>query len=97
VVNATASGILIVVGRDQADLYEYFRWGFGQTPGVEIVMDRRLGERRDRRDGQGPPEEDRRKADRRRVVAARAELLARGFMIARRDPRAGARDWGALR
>jgi hypothetical protein len=94
VVNATASGILIVVGRDQADLYEYFRWGFGQTPGVEIVMDRRLGERRDRRDGQGPPE-DRRKADRRRV-AARAELLARGFMIARRDPRAGARDWGAL-
>jgi len=95
VVNATASGILIVVGRDQADLYEYFRWGFGQTPGVEIVMDRRLGERRDRRDGQGPPE-DRRKADRRRV-AARAELLARGFMIARRDPRAGARDWGALR
>jgi len=57
VVNATASGILIVVGRDQADLYEYFRWGFGQTPGVEIVMDRRLGERRDRRDGQGPPED----------------------------------------
>jgi len=95
VVNATTSGILIVVGRDQADLYEYFRWGLGQTPGVEIVMDRRLGERRDRRDGQGPPE-DRRKADRRRV-AARAELLARGFMIARRDPRAGARDWGALR
>jgi len=95
VVNATASGILIVVGRDQADLYEYFRWGLGQTPGVEIVMDRRLGERRDRRDGQGPTE-DRRKADRRRV-AARAELLARGFMIARRDPRAGARDWGALR
>ena len=34
-VNATASGILIVVGRDQADLYEYFRWGFGQTPGVD--------------------------------------------------------------
>ena len=94
-VNATASGILIVVGRDQADLYEYFRWGFGQTAGVEIVMDRRRGERRDRRDGQGPPD-DRRKADRRRVAAARAELLARGFMIARRDPRAGARDWGAL-
>ena len=93
---ATGPGVLIVVGRDQAELYEYFRWGFGQTPGVEVVMDRRLGERRGRREGGGSPD-DRRKADRRRVASARAELLARGFMIARRDPRAGARDWGTLR
>jgi hypothetical protein len=93
---AGASGILIVVGRDQAELYEYFRWGLGQTPGVEVVMDRRLGERRDRRESNGPPD-DRRRSDRRRVASARAELLARGFLIARRDPRAGARDWGTLR
>jgi hypothetical protein len=93
---ATGSGIVIVVGRDQADLYEYFRWGFGQTPGVEVVMDRRLGERRDRRDGHGGPD-DRRKRDRRRVGSGRAELLARGIVIARRDPLAGARDWGAVR
>jgi hypothetical protein len=92
---SNASGIIIVVGRDQAELYEYFRWGFAQTAGVEVVMDRRLGERRDRRDGEGP-RDDRRKADRRRVASARAELLSRGFLIARRDPRAGARDWGTL-
>lgn len=93
---AGAGGILVVVGRDQGELYEYFRWGFGRTPGVEVVLDRRLGERRGRRNGHGPPD-DRRKSDRRRVAATRAELLARGFLIARRDPRAGARDWGTLR
>ena len=92
---ASGPGIIIVVGRDQAELYEYFRWGFGQTPGVEVVMDRRLGERRGRSDGRGSAD-DRRKADRRRVASARAELLARSFRIARRDPRAGARDWGML-
>ena len=45
--------VLIVVGRDQRALYDYFRWGFGGTPGVEVVLDRRLGERRGQRDGHG--------------------------------------------
>ena len=67
--------ILIVVGRDQEDLYEYFRWGFGQTPGVEVVRDRRLGERRDRGHRLGPPD-DRCKTDRQWAAVARAELLA---------------------
>jgi hypothetical protein len=89
-------GVLIVVGRDQGELYEYFRWGFGQTPGVEVVLDRRLGERRGRRNGHGPAD-DRRKGDRRRAGATRGEILARGFLIARRNPSAGARDWGTLR
>jgi hypothetical protein len=93
---ASAGGILIVVGRDQAPLYQYFRWGFSQTSSVEVVLDRRLGERRGHRNGHGAGDE-RRKADRRRAAAARAELLARGFLIARRDPSAGARDWGTLR
>ena len=93
---AGAAGILIVVGRDQGDLYQYFRWGFGQAPGVEVVLDRRLGQRRGRLNGRGPADE-RRKADRRRTAATRAELLARGFLIARRDPGAGVRDWGTLR
>jgi hypothetical protein len=93
---ATSTSILIVVGRDQADLFQYFRWGFGQAPGVEVIVDRRLGERRGRRKSQGSPDE-RRKTDRRRAAATRAELLARGFLIARRDPGAGGRDWGTLR
>jgi hypothetical protein len=88
--------VVLVVGRDQRELYEYFRWGFGRTPGVEVVLDRRLGQRRSRKEGGRPPD-DRRKADRRQAAGSPAELLARGFVIARRDPRAGARDWGALR
>ena len=88
--------VLIVVGRDQRELYDYFRWGFGRTPGVEVVLDRRLGERRGQRNGHGAVD-DRRKGERRRTAATRAELLARGFLIVRRDPRAGARDWGTLR
>jgi hypothetical protein len=87
--------VVLVVGRDQRELYEYFRWGFGRTPGVEVVLDRRLGQRRRRKDGGGLPD-DRRKADR-RAAGSQAELLARGFVIARRDPSAGARDWGTLR
>jgi len=89
-----AATILIVVGRDQGNLYEYFRWGFGQTPGVEVVLDRRLGQRRGRLNRHGPADE-RRKAERRRSAAGRAELLARGFLIVRRDPGA-ARDLGTL-
>ena len=58
--------------------------------GRDQVLDRRLGERRGRRDGQGLGEE-RRKSDRRRTAGAR------GFLIAHRDPHAGARDWGTLR
>jgi hypothetical protein len=88
--------ILVVVGRDQGELYEYFRWGFMRVPGVEVVLDRRLGERRGRANDQGVVAE-RRKSDRRRSAGTRAELLARGFLIARRDPHAGARDWGSLR
>ena len=93
---AGPGGTLIVVGRDQGDLYEYFRWGLGHTPGVEVVLDRRLGQRRGRPEGHDPVFE-RRRTDRRRAAATRAELLARGFLIAQRDPGAGARDWGTLR
>ena len=93
---AGPSPILIVVGRDQGDLYQYFRWGFGHTPGVEVVLDRRLGQRRGPLNGHRPVAE-RRRTDRRRAGATRAELLARGFLIVQRDPGADARDWGTLR
>ena len=46
-----ATNVVIVVGRDRGELFEYFRWGLGHTPGVDVVLDRRLGERRGRRNG----------------------------------------------
>jgi hypothetical protein len=93
---AGGASVLIVVGRDQTELFAYFRWGFGQASGVEVVLDRRLGERRGRRNGHEPTQE-RRKGDRRRSAGGRAEFLARGFLIVRRSPDGGTRDWGALR
>ena len=85
-------GVLVVVGREQPELYEYFRRGFAGTSSVQVVLDRRVGERRGRRDGHGPAH-DRRKGDRRRPAGTRAELLARGFLIAH----PGARDPGPSR
>ena len=93
---AGSEGVLVVVGRDQAELYQYFRWGFARAAGVEVVLDRRLGERRDRATGDVLAPE-RRQGDRRRPAGSPAELRARGFVITRRDPRAGVRDWGTLR
>jgi hypothetical protein len=93
---AEGTSVLIVVGRDQTELFAYFRWGFGQSVGVEVVLDRRLGERRGRRNGHEPAQE-RRKGDRRRTTGGRAELLARGFLIVRRSQDSGARDREALR
>ena len=90
------SSVLVVAGQDQAQLYEYFRWGFGRIPGLEVVLGRRLGERRGRSNGQGLTAE-RRKSDWRRAPGTRAELVPRGFLIAARDGHAGARDWEALR
>ena len=83
--------VLVVVSRDQTALYEYFRWAFGQQPAVSVVLDRRFGERRGRRAAVAPGGE-RRAADRRRTVAPRAELLARGFMLVRRSHLAGRPD-----
>jgi hypothetical protein len=87
--------VLVVVGRDQPALYEYFRWGFARSRDVAIVLDRRYGERRDRR-GAGHPFE-RRRGNRRRAPGTRGELLARGFLIVRCDRRAGGPDWESRR
>ncbi len=76
--------LLVVVGRDQTVLYEYFRWGLARLGGVSIVLDRRYGDRRGR--GASPAAaRERRGVERRRAVGSRAELLARGFLFVRRD------------
>jgi hypothetical protein len=87
--------VVVVVARDQRELYDYFRWGFTSAPSVEVVLDRRFGERRDR-PAPRPPVLERRRTERRQTPGGRAELRARGFLIVRRDPLAGVRDWGAL-
>jgi hypothetical protein len=88
--------VKLIVARDQHALYDYFRWGFGDASEVEVILDRRLGQRRERPAPAALPEqprerpapaasapEQRRGHDRRRQPSMRGELVARGFVIAR--------------
>ena len=78
----------LIVARDQHGLYDYFRWGFSGTPTIQVILDRRLWIRRERAQEAQAQEaqaaaQQRRASDRRRQPGMRAELLARGFVIAR--------------
>ncbi len=74
------SHLIIIVALDQRVLYEYLCWGFSTTRGVQVILDRRRGQRRER--ARPPREPERRGSDRRRRGAGPAEIRARGFAIA---------------
>lgn len=75
--------VKLIVARDQRALYEYLRWGLAGVPHVEVILDRRHWTRRARDGNAAVAAEERRGPDRRRRAGVRAELLARGFVIAR--------------
>lgn len=69
---------LIIVARDQPDLWQSLREHFAANEDVELVLDRRLWERRQRiqrcePDGRGP--------DRRRPLDLENDLRSRPFVI----------------
>lgn len=71
--------LLIVVSRNEPDLYRNLRQDFARIPQVEVLVDRRVGERRAR---EVPPPVERRQGDRRRHdVRPRIRLL--GWEIVR--------------
>lgn len=70
----------VIVAHDQPDLYDYLMRSFQGVPGVEVIADRRRGERRHRIRSTAA---ERRRVDRRRHPEVAAELRARGFAIAR--------------
>ena len=82
---------LVVVKRDEPDLFEYLRAHF-QEADVTVLLDRRCEERRV---GGSPVPEDRRGRDRRTIAAADDPLWRYGFRVAiaqpawRSRPRAG--------
>jgi hypothetical protein len=69
---------LFLVSRHEARLYEYLLDRFRDDGNVEVVLDRRRGERRRRPHGQGP---DRRGADRRIRQEVDLELRIRSHVI----------------
>ena len=79
---------LVVVSRNDLDLYEEFRRLLGDIPEIELVRDRRRAERRhggDRRVSPGPPAES---VERRRHIRRRGERRSRSV-----DPNLRLRGW----
>ena len=69
---------LFVVSRRYPDLYEYLRERFASDTAVEVILDRRMGERRQR---QASHPTERRRADRRQRPEVELELQTRSHAI----------------
>ena len=69
---------LFVVTQDQPDLWHRLRRDFREDPGIQVVLDRRKGERRQRAQTH---EREQRRIDRRRHASVDNELRYRSFVI----------------
>ena len=76
---------LIVVQRDQLDLFRHLRESFDGVPEVAVILDRRLAERRQEAqpDGASAADPERRQRQRRRPASAREQDLwvSAGFRL----------------
>ena len=72
--------LLFIVARERPDLYEFLLREFSDAPEVDVVLDRRLGERRGRHDPCGV---ERRREERRRDPNDDS-LSGLGWMLVRR-------------
>jgi class 3 adenylate cyclase/tetratricopeptide (TPR) repeat protein len=77
-------GEIFIVARDNPQLYDYLRREFSHQERVRIIMDRRVGERRQRADAASG---ERRQSDRREQQDVDVHLRERGVVILR--PRTG--------
>src|SRR4029453_196917 len=71
---------IVVVQRDRQKLYEYAKRAFSGNSSVEVVLDRRRGERRNDARPSGP---DRRRGDRRLMNEIDNHLRALGWAVVR--------------
>jgi hypothetical protein len=69
---------LVIVSREHPDLYVYLRDRLAADPDVEMILDRRLGERRG---AQRPSHAQRRQRDRRSRPDVDADLRVRSHVI----------------
>jgi hypothetical protein len=74
---------LVIVARDRPELLESFARKFAVVPAVQVIADRRVGERREHKQLRLP---DRRRGDRRETAAdVQAELWVDGYAVVRVD------------
>jgi hypothetical protein len=69
---------LFVVSRRHPDLYEYLRERFASDPAVEVILDRRIGQRRQ---NVAVSVTERRRAERRKRPEVEIELQNRSHAI----------------
>lgn len=77
---------LIVVRRNQLALCDYLRGQFSGDKDVEVILDRRWGERRQCVQAQEP---ERRRAGRRQEAVREEDLRAHGFVVVRKPEALG--------
>jgi hypothetical protein len=68
---------IFIVARDRPDLYRYLSQTFADAENVQVIWDRRAGERRAASTGARRPE--RRRAERRRRASVEQELRTVGY------------------
>lgn len=71
----------LIVARDRPDLYDYFRLHFARSRNIEVMVDRRIADRRQRDERRLP---NRRREQRRiSTVDTMAALWTEGYVIVR--------------
>jgi hypothetical protein len=73
---------LFIVSRQQPDLYRYLAREFSTESDVEVILDRRHGERRARREG-AATQGERRRSDRRSQADLAGQLNTLGYAFVR--------------
>jgi hypothetical protein len=74
---------LFIVSRQQLDLYRYLSREFSSEADVEVILDRRHGERRIHGERRSTPRGDRRRIDRRGQTAIGSQLNTLGYAFVR--------------
>jgi hypothetical protein len=74
--------MLFLVARDQPDLYLSLQREFADEPDIEVMLDRRLGQRRRERLNSGP---ERRRSDRRARPNVDLHLRSIGWAVVHPD------------
>ena len=78
----TIRRLLFIVGSKRPEFYESLRRTFRGDDTVQIVLDRRRGERRKpRRAGRRPDTREQRGADRREQLEIQRQLRSRGYAV----------------
>ncbi|HZF05519.1 MAG TPA: hypothetical protein VE932_14405 [Patescibacteria group bacterium] len=74
---------LFIVSRQQLDLYRYLSREFSTEADVEVILDRRYGERRVHGDRRSAPRAERRQTDRRGQTQIGSQLNSLGYAFVR--------------